>query len=96
MNDDYKELVDFLGQKFDKIDEQFSDIEKTAKEFRDDMLSFKDQALKDLGDLKQEKTVGDDQGKRLKKVLEIHNTALKSNKIISKQQASEIDGLRVF
>ena len=33
---------------------------------------------------------------RQKKVLEIHNNALKTNKILSDEQASEIDKLRVF
>ena len=78
-------------------------IEKDAKEFRnemvefkDEMLSFEDKALKDLEDLKQEKTVSDEQDKRQKKVLQIHNDALKSNKVLSEHQSSKIDGLRVF
>jgi|GEM_PF-2866259 len=96
MNEDQKELVEFLDKKFEKIDNRFDKAEKDVKEFKNDMLSFKDQALKDLGDLKQEKTFSDAQDKRKTKVLEIHNDALKSNKILSQQEASEIDNLRVF
>ena len=69
---------------------------KDFDEFKDDSMKFQDKALRDLGVLKQEKTVGDEQDKRQKKVLEIHNDALKSGKILSEQQATEIDGLRVF
>jgi hypothetical protein len=53
---------------------------KEFKELKNDLVSFKDSALKDLGDLKQEKTIGDEQDKRKTKVLEIHNNALKSKK----------------
>jgi len=66
------------------------------KEFENDMSGFEDKALKDLEDLKQEKTMRDAQDKRKTRVLEVHNNALKNNKILSEKQASEIDGLRVF
>jgi len=69
---------------------------KEFKELKNDLVSFKDSALKDLGDLKQEKTIGDEQDKRQKKVLHIHNDALKANKILSEKQSEEIDGLKVF
>lgn len=94
--EDYKELVEFLDKKFEKIDNRFDEIENDAKEFRNDMLSFKDQALKDLEDLKQEKTMGDEQDKRKTKVLEIHSDALKSNKILSESQITQIKELHAF
>lgn len=69
---------------------------KEFRKFKNDMIGFKDEALEKLGNLTQEKTVGDAQNKRQKKVLEIHNSALKANKILSEKQISEIDKLRVF
>ena len=69
---------------------------KEFRKFKNDMIDFKDEALEKLGNLTQEKTVGDAQDKKQKKVLEIHNNALKTSKILSDEQASEIDKLRIF
>lgn len=69
---------------------------KEFRKFKNDMMNFKDEALKKLENLTQEKTTGDAQDKRQKKVLEIHNNALKTSKILSNEQASEIDKLRAF
>lgn len=69
---------------------------KEFKKNKNNTIKFQDQVLKDLSDLKQEKTISDDQDKRQKKVLHIHNDALKANKILSEKQSAEIDGLRVF
>ena len=69
---------------------------KEFKKFENDMANFKDEALEKLGNLTQEKTVGDEQDKRQKKVLKIHNTALKKSKILSAAEAIEVDNLRVF
>ena len=96
MNEDNKELIEFLYKKFNKIENDISEFKTEMTEFKNEMLSFEDKALKDLEDLKQEKTMTDAQDKRQKKVLEIHNNALKSGKILSDQQTTEIDGLRVF
>ena len=96
MNGDNKELIDFLDKKFGKVEADIKDLKGEFLEFKDDILKFEDKALKDLEDLKQEKTMADGQDKRQKKVLEIHNDALKTGKILSEQQTSEIDGLRVF
>ena len=63
---------------------------------RTEFLKSQDEILTELKSLRQEKTMADGQDKRKTKVLEIHNTALKSNKILSEQQATEIDGLRAF
>jgi septal ring factor EnvC (AmiA/AmiB activator) len=110
MEKDYKELAEFLGEKFDKVDQRFDKvdqrfdkvdqrfdkIEKDISEFKNDMYNFQDKVLLDLESLKQEKVVSDAQEKRKTKVLEIHNNALKSNKILSSQQSAEIDRLRAF
>jgi len=103
MDGDNKELIEFLDKKFNKIEERFDGVEKDISEFKtemtgfkNEMLSFEDKALKDLEDLKQEKTMGDAQDKRKTKVLEIHNDVLKSNKILTDKQASEIDALGAF
>ena len=89
MDGDFKELIEFLDKKFDKIEKDISD-------FKDSTMRFEDRALKDLEDLKREKTVGDEQNKRKTKVLEIHNDALKSGKILSEKQSAEIDALHAF
>ncbi|MCX6720243.1 MAG: hypothetical protein NTW11_00280 [Candidatus Staskawiczbacteria bacterium] len=96
MNEDNKELVEFLDKKFNKIEGDILEFKTEMTVFKNEMLSFEDRALKDLEDLKQEKIINDAQDKRQKKVLEIHNDALKSGKILSGQQVAEIDGLRVF
>jgi len=80
----------FAGKK------DFEEFKNDMTEFKNDMLGFEDKALEDLEVLKQEKTMRDAQDKRKTKVLEIHNNALKSNKILSSKQSAEIDGLRAF
>ena len=69
---------------------------KDLEDFKDDMIKFKDEALQKLTKLTQEKTVGDEQDKRQKKVLEIHNHALVRNKILSEEESKKVDNLRVF
>jgi hypothetical protein len=76
-----------------------NDIQKLSDEiveFKDEILTGQDEILEKLNILLDEKTVGDEQDKRQKKVLEIHNNALKKSKILSEEQVSEIDKLRVF
>ena len=76
-----------------------NDIQKLSDEiveFKNEILTGQDKILEKLNILLDEKTIGDKQDKRQKKVLEIHNDALKSSKILSEEQASEIDKLRVF
>jgi len=76
-----------------------NDIQKLSDEiveFKNEILTGQDEILEKLTTLLQEKTVGDEQDKRQKKVLEIHNTALKSKGVLSPKQALEIDKLRVF
>ncbi len=80
---------------FPYMEETFA-TKKEFDEFKNDMAGFKDEALTKLSTLTQEKTVGEEQDKRQKKVLQIHNNALKSKGVLSKEQALEIDKLRVF
>lgn len=65
-------------------------------EFKSEILTGQDQILKELKALTGEKTIKDAQEIRQKKVLEIHNNALKDSKILSAEQATEIENLRVF
>ncbi len=65
-------------------------------DFKNEILTGQDEILEKLSALSQEKTIGEEQGKRQKKVLEIHNCALKKNKILSDEQISEIHKLQVF
>ena len=67
-----------------------------TKEGSDEMLKLQAEILKELKDLKDEKVVGDVQDKRKTKVLEIHNDALKRNKILSPEEALQIDQMRAF
>jgi hypothetical protein len=84
-----------MDKEIEKLSEVFATKEDLI-EFKDEILTGQDEILEKLGILLQEKTVGDEQDKRQKKVLEIHNNALKKNKILSENQVSEIDKLRVF
>ena len=92
---DIEKLSEVFATK-DYLDNLENNIEGKIVEFKDEILTGQDEILKELKALRQEKTVGDDQDKRQKKVLEIHNNALKTGKILSEKQVTEIDGLRVF
>src|SRR3989338_7732182 len=70
------------------------DLKKYAT--KDDVVEFKDEIMDKLDKLLGEKTMDDAQDKRKTKILEIHNNALKSNKILSEKDSAEIDNLRVF
>jgi hypothetical protein len=78
--DDIKELV----------------TKKEFDDFKDKSLSKLDKILEGITPLEQEKVMKDLQDKNHKKVLEIHNNALKDGKILSVEQSSQIDNLRVF
>ena len=65
-------------------------------EFKDKILKGQDEIIGKLDKLLGEKTMGDAQDKRKTKILEIHNNALKSNKILSEKDSAEIDNLHVF
>ncbi len=76
------------------VDEKLE--KKADKEVTDKILNGQDKIITKLDKLLQEKTFRDVQDKRKTKVLEIHNNALKSNKILSPQQSAEIESLRAF
>jgi len=78
----------------DAVDEKLEN--KSDKEITNKILDGQDKIITKLDKLLQEKTTADAQDKRKTKVLEIHNNALKSNKILSPQQSIEIDSLRAF
>ncbi|MCX6723908.1 MAG: hypothetical protein NT155_01890 [Candidatus Staskawiczbacteria bacterium] len=82
--EDVENLIDIVATK-----EEFA-------EFKDEFFDKQDEIITKLDALTQEKTIGDDQDKRQKKVLEIHTGALKSKGVLSEEQALEIDKLRVF
>ena len=67
-----------------------------TKEDVKELLGGQDEIMEKLEILLQEKTIGDDQNKRQKKVLEIHNHALKKAKILSETEVSQIGKLQVF
>ena len=93
MNEDYKELVEYLDEKFTKIEQ---DIEKKAdREASDKILVSQDVIITKLDKLLQEKTMGDEQDKRKKRAFEIHNNALKIGNILSAEEVAEIDKLHV-
>jgi hypothetical protein len=93
MNEDYKELVEYLDEKFTKIEQ---DIEKKAdREASDKILVSQDVIITKLDKLLQEKTMGDEQDKRKKRAFEIHNSALKRGNILSAEEVAEIDKLHV-
>lgn len=101
MNKDYKELVEYLDEKFIKIDDRFDKIEKKLetkadKEISDKILTSQDNIVTKLDKLLQEKTMEEEQDKRKKKAFEIHNNSLKRNKILSAEEVVEIDKLNVF
>jgi len=88
----------------EKLSEVFTTREEIMKlatkddvvEFKNEILDGQDKILGKLEMLVQEKLIGDEQDKRQKRVLEIHNKALKKNKILTGKETLEIDGLRVF
>jgi len=80
----------------DDLESSEQKLEDKITEFKSEILTGQDEILMELKALRQEKTVGDVQDKRKTKVLEIHNNALKTNKILSEKQTSEINSLRVF
>jgi alpha-N-acetylglucosamine transferase len=69
---------------------------KDFDDFKNESLSKLDKILEGIEPLKQEKVMKDLQDKNQKKVLEIHNNALKRGKILIEGEVAEIDTLRAF
>lgn len=65
-------------------------------EFKDEILTGQDKILEKLDILLGEKPMRDVQDKRKQKVLEIHNGALKRNKILSDVEVLQIDQMGAF
>lgn len=70
------------------MDEQFAEVKEELKTKVDKstFLKSQDKVLEKIETISREQ----------KKVLKIHNEALKEKKILSPQQAEEVDKLRVF
>lgn len=90
---DLENLIDIVVTKEDA--KNFATKNDLTK-FKDEILTGHDAILTKLDILLTEKPIGDEQDKRQKKVLEIHSNALRKSKILSDEQVSEIDKLRVF
>jgi len=67
-----------------------------TKESSMEMLKLGAEILQEIKSLKREKDIGDAQDKRKTKVLEIHNSALKRNKILSPEETLQIDQMGAF
>ena len=93
--EDIKKIIEAQEDVF-ATKNDLQEIKNDIFEFKSEILTGQDNILKELKALRQEKTVGDEQDKRKTKVLQIHNDALKSSKILSEKQSVEIDGLRAF
>lgn len=101
-DNDIKKLGEIFATKEDL--EKYAtreDLEKYATkedliEFKDEILNGQDEILGKLSILLDEKTIGDEQNKRQKKVLKIHNNALKRNKILTESESLEIEKSQVF
>lgn len=87
--------IEKLGEIFATKDDM-KEMRDEIVEFKNEILTGQDDILGKLDALLQEKTVEDEQDKRQKKVLEIHNNALKRNKILSEEEISNIHQQRVF
>lgn len=67
-----------------------------TKSSSDEMLKLGAEILKEIKDLKEEKSLGDVQDSRKQKVLKIHNNALERSKILSEVEVLEINKLQAF
>lgn len=85
-------LFPFMQENF-ATKKDLNSFKDEMNEFKNEMYNFRDKAVEDLSKLTQEKTVGDAQDKRKQKVLEIHNDALKRNKILSPEEVLQIDSM---
>ena len=86
---------DILEFKFE-TKQDLQEVKDDILEFKNEILTGQDEILGKLDILLGDKTVGDEQDKRQKKVLEIHNNALKGKGILSTEESLQIDKLQVF
>lgn len=94
-NEDIKKLIEAQEPIF-ATKKDLQDIKDNIFEFKSEILTGQDKILEKLDVILSEKPVKDAQDKRKTDVLKIHNEALKTSKILSDEQASEIDRLQVF
>ena len=80
---------------FPYMDENFAG-KKEFKKFKIENFTGQDKILKKLDILLGEKEIKEAQEKRQKKVIEIHNDALKRNKILSAEEVLRIDQMGAF
>jgi hypothetical protein len=80
----------------DDLERSEQKIEDKIVEFKSEILNGQDKILEKLEALSQEKTFKGAQDKRKTKVLEIHNDALKTKKILSANQLTQIKELHAF
>ena len=78
---DVVKLIDALELSF-ATKKDFQGIKDDIFDFKSEVLTGVDKILGEVKALRQEKTVGDDQDKRQKKVFEIHNAALKTTGLL--------------
>lgn len=92
-NKDIEKLTQIFATKEDIKDFATKD---EIVEFKNEILTGQDEILEKLDILLTEKPIKEEQDKRQKKVLEIHNKVLKKNKILSKEEILEVDKLGAF
>ena len=83
-------------KEFEELKDEFIEFKNEMTGFKDENLTGQDKILKKLDILLDEKDVKDYQEKKQKKILAIHNEALKKNKILTTKDLSEITRLEFF
>lgn len=76
--------------------DDLENIREDVKTFKTEILTGQAEILLEIKSLKGEKSLGDTQDTRKQKVLEIHNEALKRNKILSDVEVLDISKLHAF
>jgi hypothetical protein len=92
-NDDIVKLSEVFATKEDIKNFATKD---DVLEFKSEILKGQDEILEKLTALSQEKTFEDEQNKRQKEVLKIHNEALKRSKILTEEEGLKISQSGVF
>ena len=94
-DNDIKKLIEAQEPVF-ATKKDLQNIQNDILEFKNEILEGQDEILEKLTALSQEKAIEDEQDKRQKEVLKIHNEALKRSKILSEEEASKISQSSVF
>ena len=90
-NKDIEKLSEVFATKEDinNLSEVYATKENIT-EFKNEILEGQDEIIEKLSLLLEEKVIGGEQDKRHKKVLEIHNKALKRGGVLMGKEVSEI------